>query len=116
VHSDGERLQVVVPVYQNYQDDVQELALEKIKSAFGSDATLVTIEATQAAKAQGAVHCLTLTVPRRLTFFAQEDLDIRPGFIALREQLDASSFQASARDQAQEPGLIPMVEHARPNH
>jgi hypothetical protein len=47
------------------------------------------VEATEAAKAQGAVHCLTLTAPLRLSIFSDsDDATRRAQEFARKEQLD----------------------------
>jgi agmatine/peptidylarginine deiminase len=88
VSFDGYR-QVLVPSYKDYETDVQSSALNQIGAAFGSKTEIVTIEATQAAKSQGAVHCLTLTVPLRLSIFGDfADAARRSEDLARKEQLD----------------------------
>src|SRR5262249_4620446 len=58
----------------------------------GPNSEVVQIETTKAAKRQGAIHCLTLTIPERLSLFADpEDRNIREevsaDIDALEEQL-----------------------------
>jgi agmatine/peptidylarginine deiminase len=67
VSPDGRR-QVFVPTYAGYAAHQQDQALKIIKQSFGSGTEIVTIEATAAAKLQGAVHCLTMLVPAGLTY------------------------------------------------
>lgn len=84
----GER-QVLVPSYNDYETDIQSSALNQIKAAFGPKAEVITIEATEAAKSQGAIHCLTLSAPFRLSIFADSaDVSRRTTYQALKEQLD----------------------------
>jgi hypothetical protein len=61
--------QVLVPVYEDYEEDVQAAAMQAIQSAFGPKAQLVPIDATKAARLQGAVHCLSLTAPLKGSVF-----------------------------------------------
>lgn len=68
-NSQGNR-QVLVPSYEGIQEDIQARALEIIKLYFGSRTQVETIESTFAAMGQGAIHCLTLTVPEKLSVFA----------------------------------------------
>ena len=67
--------QILVPVYADYEDDVQAAAMETIKNAFAPGTQIVPIDATEAAKLQGAVHCLTLTLPLSASVFADASLD-----------------------------------------
>jgi agmatine/peptidylarginine deiminase len=69
------KTQVLAPVYGGYEEDVQAAALQAIRVAFGPEAEIVTIEATTAAKGQGAVHCLTLTVPLAASVFADSAME-----------------------------------------
>jgi len=88
VSTDGYR-QVLVPAYRDYETDIQSSALNQIGAAFGPKTEMVSIEATQAAKSQGAVHCLTLTAPLRLSIFGDTaDAARRTEYIARKEQLD----------------------------
>jgi agmatine/peptidylarginine deiminase len=97
---DGYR-QVVVPAYKDYETDIQSRALEQIGAAFGPKAEIVSIEATEAAKSQGAVHCLTLTAPLPLSIFGDSgDAARRSENLAQREQLDG---QLSAQLAAEIP-------------
>jgi len=66
--SDGYR-QLLLPSYTGYESDVQLAALQRFKLIFGEKTEIRTIEAMDAAKAQGAIHCLTLTAPRSLSIF-----------------------------------------------
>jgi len=88
VGTDGYR-QVLVPSYKDYETDIQSSALIQIGAAFGPKTEIVTIEATEAAKAQGAVHCLTLTAPLRLSIFSDlADAARRTEYAARKDQLD----------------------------
>jgi agmatine/peptidylarginine deiminase len=89
--ADGYR-QVLVPSYEDYETDIQSSALNQIGAAFGSKTEIVTIEATQAAKSQGAVHCLTLTAPLRLSIFSDlADAARRTEDFARKQQLDRNA-------------------------
>lgn len=91
VSTDGYR-QVLVPSYKDYETDIQSSALNQIVAAFGPKTEIVSIEATQAAKSQGAVHCLTLTAPLRLSIFGDTaDAARRSEDLARKEQLDRST-------------------------
>jgi agmatine/peptidylarginine deiminase len=86
--TDGYR-QVLVPFYKDYETDIQSSALTQIRAAFGPKTEIVTIEATEAAKAQGAIHCLTLTAPLRLSIFSDlADAARRTEYQAQKDQLD----------------------------
>jgi len=86
--ADGYR-QVLVPSYKDYETDIQSSALNQIAAAFGPKTELITIEATEAAKAQGAIHCLTLTAPLHLSIFSESDDSARrTEYQARKEQLD----------------------------
>ena len=86
---EGGRRQVLVPYYHDYEPDVQEAASEQIRAAFGPETELVRVEATEAAKAQGAVHCVTLTVPFSVSIFGDSDDQARRNrYSARKEQLD----------------------------
>jgi agmatine/peptidylarginine deiminase len=88
VGTDGYR-QVLVPSYKDYETDIQSSALHQIEAAFGPKTEIVTIEATEAAKAQGAIHCLTLTAPLRLSIFSDfADASRRTEYLARKDQLD----------------------------
>src|SRR5580658_2916397 len=50
--ADGHK-QLLVPSYKDYETDIQSSALNQISAAFGPKTEIVTIEATEAAKAQG---------------------------------------------------------------
>jgi Porphyromonas-type peptidyl-arginine deiminase len=85
---DGHK-QALVPSYKDYETDVQSAALQQIAAAFGPKTEIVTIEATEAAKSQGAIHCLTLTAPLRLSVFADPaDAARRAELFVRKEQLD----------------------------
>ena len=84
------RLQVLLPTFEAAQKDVQDQAIAVIQEAFGATTEIVPIEATVAAEAQGAVHCLTITMPFEATIFRDEQ-DVRQRQIwALREHLEKS--------------------------
>lgn len=52
---------------------------------------MVAIEATEAAKGQGSIHCLTLSAPLRLSIFADSaDPASRKEALARKERLDRS--------------------------
>jgi agmatine/peptidylarginine deiminase len=86
--ADGHK-QLLVPSYKDYETDIQSSALNQIAAAFGPKTEIVTIEATEAAKAQGGVHCLTLTAPLRLSIFSDlADAARRTEYAARKEQLD----------------------------
>jgi hypothetical protein len=88
VGADGYR-EVLVPSYKDYETDIQSSALNQIAAAFGLKTEIVAIEATEAAKAQGAVHCLTLTVPLRLSIFGDSaDAAKRNEYLGRKDQLD----------------------------
>jgi agmatine/peptidylarginine deiminase len=81
--------QVLIPFYRDYETDIQSSALTQIEVAFGPRAEIVTIEATEAAKAQGAIHCLTLTAPLGLSIFSDAaDAARRTESLARKDQLD----------------------------
>jgi agmatine/peptidylarginine deiminase len=85
---DGYR-QVLIPFYRDYETDIQASALTQIEAAFGPRTEIVTIEATEAAKAQGAIHCLTLTAPLGLSIFSDTaDAARRTESLARKDQLD----------------------------
>jgi agmatine/peptidylarginine deiminase len=86
--TDGYR-QVLVPSYKDYETDIQSSALNQIEAAFGPKTEIVTIEATEAAKAQGAVHCLTLAAPLGLSIFGDSpDAARRTEYLGRKDQLD----------------------------
>jgi agmatine/peptidylarginine deiminase len=88
IGADGRR-QVLVPSYKDYETDIQFAALNQIAAAFGPNAEIVTIEATDAAKSQGGVHCLTLTAPLRLSVFGDSaDAARRTAYQAQKDELD----------------------------
>ncbi len=85
---DGYR-QVLIPFYRDYETDIQSSAFTQIGAAFGPRTEIVTIEATEAAKAQGAIHCLTLTAPLGLSIFSDAaDAARRTDSLARKDQLD----------------------------
>ncbi len=83
--------QILVPSYKDYETDIQSSAVKQIEAAFGLKAEIVTIEATEAAKSQGAIHCLTLTAPLRLSIFGDSaDAARRTEYRAQKDKLDRS--------------------------
>lgn len=95
--ADGSR-QLLIPSYQDDQTDIQSAARKRIADAFGPNTEIVAIEATDAAKAQGAIHCLTLTAPLTLSIFNDSPdaaVDRRLD-LALKEQLDRNAASAVA--------------------
>ena len=83
--------QVLVPSYKDYETDIQSSAVKQIEAAFGPKTEIVTIEATEAAKSQGAIHCLTLTAPLRLSIFGDSaDAARRTEYQAQKDKLDRS--------------------------
>ena len=98
--SDGSR-EVLVPAYRDYETDIQVLAQKQIAEAFGGKTTMVTIEATEAAKSQGAIHCLTLGAPLALSIFGDSGEEMRRReVLARKEELDRG---AAAEVEAQIP-------------
>jgi agmatine/peptidylarginine deiminase len=84
-----ERRQILVPSYKDYETDIQSAALNQIAAAFGPKSEIVPIEATDAAKSQGGVHCLTLTAPLRLSIFSDSaDAARRTAYQARKDELD----------------------------
>jgi len=89
--ADGYR-EVLVPSYKDYETDIQSSALEQLRAAFGPKTEIAAIEATEAAKAQGAIHCLTLTAPLQLSIFGNAaDATKRIAALAQKEQLDRNA-------------------------
>jgi agmatine/peptidylarginine deiminase len=83
--------QVLVPLYRGLQDDVQQQALKLIEAEFGPHAQVLGVEATVAARGQGAIHCLTITVPYAISVFHTGfDLSFRR-LTELKQQLDAAN-------------------------
>lgn len=90
---DGSR-EVLVPSFKNYEADMQAVAQKVISDAFGSKTEIATVEATEAAKVQGALHCLTLTAPLRLSIFADSrDSARRVDALARKQQLDRKAAE-----------------------
>jgi agmatine/peptidylarginine deiminase len=86
--TDGYR-EILVPSYTDYETDLQSTALRQIADAFGPKTEIVSIEVTEAAKGQGAIHCLTLTAPLPLSIFGDSaDEARRSRTLARKEQLD----------------------------
>jgi agmatine/peptidylarginine deiminase len=89
--TDGRR-QILAPSYKDYETDIQSAAVRQIEAAFGPKTEMVTIEATEAAKAQGAIHCLTLNVPLQLSIFGDSaDNARRTAALAQKDQLDKAA-------------------------
>lgn len=81
--------ELLVPSYTDYETDIQAAAQKQIAAAFGPKTEIVTIEATDAAKSQGSIHCLTLAAPLQLSIFADSaDAARRTASLARKEQLD----------------------------
>jgi agmatine/peptidylarginine deiminase len=86
--SDGHK-EILVPSFKDYETDIQAAALKEIASAFGPTAEIATIEAAEAAKSQGAIHCLTLTAPLSFSIFGDSAAAARRAEArAQKEQLD----------------------------
>jgi Porphyromonas-type peptidyl-arginine deiminase len=86
--ADG-RKQILVPSYKDYETDIQSAAMSQIAATFGPKAEIVAIEATDAAKSQGGVHCLTLSAPLRLSVFGDSaDAARRTAYKARKDELD----------------------------
>jgi Porphyromonas-type peptidyl-arginine deiminase len=89
--TDGYR-EVLVPSYKDYERDIQAAALQQIRPAFGPKSEVMTIEATDSAKSQGAIHCLTLSAPLRLSIFGDAaGTARRSAVLAQKEELDRSA-------------------------
>jgi agmatine/peptidylarginine deiminase len=85
----GGSRQLLLPSYENYETDIQSAALNQIAAAFGPKTEIVTIETTAAAKAQGGIHCFTLTAPFGVSIFSDSaDVTRRTESVARKEQLD----------------------------
>jgi len=92
VRTDGSGAkQVLVPSYDGLQDEVQGQALKVIQAEFGSAAQVVMVEATVAAKAQGAIHCLTITVPYSASVFRDAIESGVSDIVSARNRLDAAN-------------------------
>lgn len=63
VRRDASRSVVVMPAYPDEDEDVQRQAQAIVRSVFGSGAEIRTVDATVAAHAFGAIHCLTSELP-----------------------------------------------------
>jgi agmatine/peptidylarginine deiminase len=86
--TDGQK-QILAPYYKEYETDLQTAALKQIADVFGPKTEIVTIEATEAAKGQGAIHCLTLTARLQLSIFGGSgDAARRATVLARKDQLD----------------------------
>lgn len=91
-----ESLNVLVPTYEGAPSEIQKHALELISTTFGPGAHIIPIEATVAAARQGAVHCLTIVVPLRLTEFAdQAQANLRSVILAAADNLEKEVAQAA---------------------
>ena len=104
---DGSR-QLLVPAFKDYETDIQAAALKEVAAAFGPKVEIVPIEATEAAKSQGAIHCLTLAAPLQLSIFGdsagnarrtealvqKEDLDKR-ATAQIASRIPASGLEGS---------------------
>jgi agmatine/peptidylarginine deiminase len=89
----GGHKQILIPSYRDYETDVQAAAIKQIAAAFGPDTEIVTIEAAEAAKSQGAIHCLTLAAPLGLSIFGDSgDAVIRAQAMAQKAQLDREAI------------------------
>jgi agmatine/peptidylarginine deiminase len=71
-----DKLSILTPYYPQ-RDVYQQLAAHKtIRQAFGDKiAKVIPIECTRSAMDQGAVHCLTATIPRRISIFETPSQD-----------------------------------------
>ena len=67
--TDG-RFLILAPYYPQLDQYVQFNAYKIIRKAFGDNAQVVPIDCAAAATLQGAVHCLTATVPYRYSRFS----------------------------------------------
>src|ERR1700674_1500177 len=86
--------QVLLPVYEGYEEDIQDRARKQIEEAFGPKTEVATIESTATAKGQGAVHCLTITVPLSFSIFNDADEEARRSpYLARKEELDRALIQ-----------------------
>ena len=98
--ADGSK-QVLAPSFKDYETDVQTAALKEIAAALGPSTEIVPIEATEAVKSQGAIHCLTLTAPLQLSIFGDAAGNgRRTEELARKEELDK---QAAAQIAAEIP-------------
>jgi agmatine/peptidylarginine deiminase len=64
---------IMVPYYPQLDPYLQFAAHKKIRHAFGENAKIVPIDCSLAASQQGAIHCLTATVPYRFSRFARSE-------------------------------------------
>jgi agmatine/peptidylarginine deiminase len=93
--------QVLAPSFKDYETDIQAAALKEIAAALGPKTEIVPIEATEAAKSQGAIHCLTLTAPLQLSIFGDSaGNERRTEALVRKEELDK---QVAAQIAAQIP-------------
>jgi agmatine/peptidylarginine deiminase len=89
--TDGRR-QILAPSYKDYETDIQSAAVKQIETAFGPKTEIVTIEATEAAIAQGAIHCLTLNVPLQPSIFGDSADNVRrTAALAQKDHLDIAA-------------------------
>lgn len=94
--ADGYR-QLLLPAYKDYETELQASAVQQIAAAFGANTEIVSIEATEAAKHQGAIHCLTLTAPLALSIFGDSaDIARRSDVVAQKVKLDARATREIA--------------------
>jgi agmatine/peptidylarginine deiminase len=94
--ADGYR-QLLLPSYKDYETELQSSAVQRIAAAFGPNTEIVSIEATEAAKHQGAIHCLTLTAPLALSIFGDSaDIARRSDVVVQRVKLDARATEEIA--------------------
>ncbi|MGE0324407.1 MAG: agmatine deiminase family protein [Polyangiaceae bacterium] len=93
VSPEGQRVHVLVPTYENYEDSLQREAVRTIEKSFPG-AKISTVEATAAARLQGAVHCLSLVFPYKTTVFA--DASSRADWKALN-QLEVKAAERERR-------------------
>jgi agmatine/peptidylarginine deiminase len=99
--------EVLVPSYKNYEEDIQAAALKEIAEAFGPKSEIATIEATQAAESQGAIHCLTLTAPLKLSIFGDSAETARQNELrARKEELDRDAASERHKDSKDFAGQV----------
>jgi agmatine/peptidylarginine deiminase len=91
------RQHILVPTYEDYEDDVQAVALRTVREAFPPDAVKTT-EATAAGQRQGAVHCLALVLPLDATVFADSvNVEKWQAWTSIQNNLVEKEKVASAR-------------------
>jgi agmatine/peptidylarginine deiminase len=84
--SAGGGRQILVPQFHDYETDIQSAAMQQIVAAFGPNSEVVPIESTDAAKSQGAIHCLTLSAPLSVSIFADSAAAARRASAQARKQ------------------------------